>query len=343
MPPLDARRVAPWRLRDLPELPPRVRGGHLLVGNFDGVHIGHRKMVDRASALAGKHGGPVVAMTFEPHPQTVLYPSNGFSRLTEPSEKVRLLKEAGVDEVVTINFDKDLEALSCEAFALEVVSRHFDAKSIIVGRNFHFNGNQSGSAAQLEAIVQRVGLSVEIVPPSPTLEGDKTVTSSYIKSRLKLGDIEAVNQLLGRRWTLEGNVIHGDKRGRELGYPTANLAIRSDTRFGFGIYAVRLLINGHIANGVASYGTRPQFDDGAPRLEIHILDFVGDLYGAHLCVEFVAFQRPERVFSDVNALLRQMQVDCQEAKRLLRDNLHDPSIESVLERRMQFTEEAVAH
>jgi riboflavin kinase/FMN adenylyltransferase len=299
-------------------------------------------MIDRASALKRKHGGPVVAMTFEPHPQTVLYPDRGFHRLTEPAEKARLLIEAGVERIITVNFDNDMASLSSEAFALDVLSRHFEAKSIVVGRNFAFTESHAGSAAQFAAVGARVGVSVEIIPPSRVPGGDEIVTADYLKSRLADGDVKTVNRLLGWRWTLEGSVVHGDKRGRELGFPTANLAFRNDIRLGLGIYAVRLLINGHIANGVASYGTRPQFDNGAPRLEIHVLDFVGDLYGAHLFVEFVAFQRHERVFSDMGALLRQMHVDCQEARRLLADNLRDPSIESVLERRMRLDEKSVA-
>jgi riboflavin kinase/FMN adenylyltransferase len=313
-----------------------------LIGNFDGVHLGHRKMIDRASALARKHGGSLVAMTFEPHPQTVLRPGREFNRLTEPAEKVRLLIEAGVEQIITMNFDNDMASLSREPFALDVLSRHFEAKSIVVARNFAFVENHARAAAQFAAIEARAGVSVEIIPPSRVPGGDEIVTSDYLKSRLADGDVKTVNRFLGRRWTLEGSVVHGDKRGRELGFPTANLAFRNDIRLGFGIYAVRLMINGRIANGVASYGTRPQFDNGAPRLEIHILDFAGDLYGAHLLVEFVAFQRHERVFSDMGALLRQMQADCQEARRLLADDLHDRSIESVLDRRMRLNEKSVA-
>jgi riboflavin kinase/FMN adenylyltransferase len=146
--------------------------------------------------------------------------------------------------------------------------------------------------------------------------------------------MSTVNHLLGRRWTLRGTVIHGDKRGRELGFPTINLAIRSDAHFALGIYAVRLQIDGAIANGVASYGTRPQFDNGAPRLEIHIFDFAGDLYGAEILVEFVAFQRSELVFPDLEALLRQMHVDCAEARRLLGDDVRNRSIDGILDREL---------
>jgi riboflavin kinase/FMN adenylyltransferase len=252
-----------------------------------------------------------------------------------------LLIEAGVERVITVKFDNDMALLSRERFVLDVLSQHFEAQSIVVGENFAFTESHAVSGAQFAAIGARAGASVEIIPPSCVPGGDEIVTADYLKSRLADGDVKTVSRLLGRRWTLEGNVVHGDKRGRELGFPTANLAFRNDIRLGLGIYAVRLLINGHIANGVASYGTRPQFDNGAPRLEIYVLDFVGDLYGAHLFVEFVAFQRHERVFSDLGALLRQMHVDCQEARRLLADDLRDPSIESVLERRMRLNETSV--
>jgi riboflavin kinase/FMN adenylyltransferase len=333
---------APWRLHELAELPARARGGHVVVGNFDGVHIGHRKVIGRASKLSNMDGRPVVAITFEPYPGTVLSPNEGFARITDSKEKTWLLKEAGADEVVRLAFDADLASLEPKAFVADVLLRYFEPKSFVVSQNFHLGRNRSGSVEWLVELVSRMGAAVEIIPPLYASESQEIDISGWVRWHLARGNIEAANRLLGRRWTIEGVVAHGDKRGRELGFPTANIILRSDARLGFGIYAVRVLVNGVIANGVASYGTRPQFDDGAPRLEVHILDFNGDLYGAHACVEFVAFQRPERTFSNVGALLQQMNSDCLDARHLLNANFYDLSIESVLERRAQLRADTLA-
>jgi len=308
-------------------LPAHIRGGHLLIGNFDGVHIGHRKMIDCMRALAGRHRAPVVVMTFEPHPQAFVGRTGSFNRLTGMNEKVQLLTEQGVDDIVIVDFDDDLAALSQNPFNLEHLWHHLEPKSVAMGANFQF-GHCPVSGADFATVGRHSGLDIMILS-SPIWKGDVRVTSDYIRSRLMQGDIHTVNHLLGRRWTLRGTVVHGDKRGRELGFPTINLAFRSDAHFALGIYAVRVQIGGTIANGVASYGTRPQFDNGPPRLEIHIFDFDGDLYGSEVLVEFVGFQRSELVFPDVEALLQQMHVDCAEARRLLGDDMRDQSIESI--------------
>lgn len=326
-------RPSPLSLHELQDLPERLRGAYVVVGNFDGVHRGHREIIQRASKMARLDGRRVVAITFEPHPRIVLAPHEPFVQLTDPDEKARLLIEAGVDEVATLKFNSEIASLEPEAFVHQVLARGFEAQLIVASRNFRFGKKRIGGVTQLAEVGPCVGLTVKVIPPLVLMESDEVITSTAVRSRLALGDVKAANNLLGRRWTMEGIVVHGDKRGRQLGFPTANLDPINDARIGFGIYAVRVLLDGKIANGVACYGTRPQFDDGAPRLEIHILDFNGDIYGARLLVEFVAFQRSERTFVNVSALMQQIKADCLTARRLLGSDFQEPTIDSVLDRR----------
>lgn len=323
----------PWTLQNLSELPEHLLGAYVVVGNFDGVHRGHREILQRTLKLAKLDGRRVVAITFDPHPRIALSQPQPFLQLTDRGEKELLLKEAGADEVVSISFDADLASLSPAAFIEGVLVKHFDPKAIIASHNFRFGNNRAGTSAELGKIARGLGIAVEIVPPLLLMESEKIISSTAVRSKLALGDVKTANRLLGRRWTVDGLVVHGDKRGRQLGFPTANLAPLRDIHFGFGIYAVRVLLNGKIKNGVACYGTRPQFDDGAPRIEIHILDFTGNIYGERLLVEFVAFQRSERTFSSIDALKQQIAQDCLTTRRLLSADFGESEIGSVLNRR----------
>lgn len=240
-----------WTLQTLSDFPDRLRGAYVVVGNFDGVHRGHRDLLQRASKFAEIDDRFLVALTFDPHPRSVLTPRAPFLQLTSHEEKCRLLKEAGVDDVVTLAFDAELASLWPSAFVELVLAEHMAAKAIVAGQNFCFGLNRAGSIAELAQVAPDAGLSVHIVPPLCSMDGGEIITSELIRSRLSIGDIKGANHLLGRRWTIEGEVVHGDKRGRQLGFPTANLAPNHNAQFGFGIYAVRVLLNGEILNGVA--------------------------------------------------------------------------------------------
>lgn len=331
-----------WHFDELRELPDRLLWGHVVFGSFDGVHLGHRAVVDRALKLARMGRGKVVAVTFE----FDLDPGSGTSsnvnvaRLTSTAEKNQLLTEAGVSEVVNLKFDQELAILTIEEFIADILVERFKARSLVSGESFYFDHYRRLSPGQLAEIGADVGLIVDVIRPLLSAINGEAVSSTAIRAHLARGNISEANRLLGRRWTLDGTVVHGDKRGRELGFPTANIILDGDIRLAFGIYAVRVLIDGRIENGVASYGRRPQFDNGLPRLEIHLLDFKGDLYGKTLRVEFVAYQRPELTFTDIPALLRRMDADCAATRRILDRERGDPGIESVLERRMHFSGES---
>jgi len=337
---LKPSRQTAWRLGELAELPDHVRRGHVAVGNFDGVHIGHRALVRRVSERARMYGGKAVVVTFERYPWSDHAPNTIPARLTSTKEKSRLLVEAGADEVVNLEFDRELAALPPEAFIADILVRRFEARSVVMSKNFYYAPDRSISPAQFVEMSANEGPTVDVMPPQTLSENGQVVSSTAIRACLAHGNIAEANRLLGRRWMLDGVVVHGDKRGRELGFPTANITLGNDIRICFGIYAVRVLIGGRIANGVASYGRRPQFDNGLPRLEIHLFDFQDDIYGQNLSVEFVGYQRPELTFADVAALLRQMDADRTEARRILKCALEEPGMESVFEHRSLLNADA---
>lgn len=314
-------------LIDPPDLPEALRGGHVVVGNFDGVHRGHAAVMRQAAEPAHAAGRPVIALTFEPHPRTFFRPDLPLFRLTERDEKARLLARAGADATVVLTFDAGLAAIEAETFVGEVLAKRLAAHTAVVGWDFHFGRGRVGSPSFLAEAGPRHGMFVEVTPP---YGGATPVSSSAIRDRLAAGDIAAANRLLGRRWTLEGEVIHGDKRGRELGFPTANVRLPPETRLAHGIYAVRALVDGRIVDGVANFGRRPQFlEDGAPLFEPYLLDFAGDLYGKRLRFEIVAFLRAEAKFDSVDALIAQMARDVANARVALSEP-EDPLAPSAL-------------
>lgn len=304
----------PRLLIDPDALSAELRGGHVAVGNFDGVHRGHQAVIALAAANARAAGRPVIALTFEPHPRTFFQPETPLFRLTERDEKARMLGRSGVDATVSLTFDGALSRIEAEDFVADILARRLGAHTVVVGWDFHFGRGRRGSPAFLAEAGPKNGLFVEVAPPF----GDGApVSSSAIRDHLAAGGISAANRLLGRRWTIEAEVAHGDKRGRELGFPTANMILPPETRLAHGIYAVRALVEGRVVDGVASFGRRPQFDDGAPRLETFLFDFSGDLYGRRLRVEFVDWLRAEAKFESVDALLLQIARDVEDAKRVL--------------------------
>lgn len=294
----------------LDDIPAALTGGAVAIGNFDGVHRGHCAVL--AAAMAA--GRPTVALSFDPHPRHFFQPERRFPRLSGPRERLALLARAGLDGAVILPFDAALAAKSAEDFITDILVGRLRASAVVVGYNFHFGAGRRGSAAFLREAAARHGFRAVVVAP----EGDETpVSSTTIRDLLAAGETAAANRLLGHRWFVIAPVRHGDARGRELGFPTANLAIGPEAPLGFGIYAVRALVDGRVQDGVASYGRRPTFDDGAPLLEVHLFDFAGDLYDRDMAVELVGFLRGEERFADISILVDQMHRDAAAARRLL--------------------------
>jgi riboflavin kinase/FMN adenylyltransferase len=280
------------------------------IGNFDGVHRGHQELI----RLATGTGRPGAVVTFEPHPRTFFQPDNPVFRITPEPVKLAVLARLGLAGAFVRRFDGALASLSAEAF-VDMLAQDFGLSGVVVGHDFHFGRGREGNPARMEALCRARGLACLIAPA--VVAGSEPVSSSGIRTALEAGDIARANALLGYRWFVRAEVRHGDKRGRELGYPTANLRLGADCRLRHGIYAVRAAVDGRIVDGVASFGRRPTFDNGAPLLEVHLFDFSGDLYGKTLDVEFLGWIRGEERFADIGALIARMDRDSQEAKRIL--------------------------
>jgi riboflavin kinase/FMN adenylyltransferase len=300
-------------------LPAHLRGAAVAIGNFDGVHRGHKAVIDAAEALAkGTHGTPrpAIALSFEPHPRSLFRPEEPLFRLTPPALKALLLERTGLSALVTLTFDRALAGMTAEDFLEELVVRRLDAHAIAVGYDFHFGKDRRGTPEFLVQHGRSLGLDIAIV--APTREIGEAVSSSAIRRALSLGDIARANLLLGHEWSVLGTIIHGEKRGRDLGFPTANMALDPQCGLRQGIYAVRAIVDGLAHAGVASFGRRPTFDNGPPLLETFLFDFSGNLYGKDIEVAFVGWIRGEERFAAVDALVARMNEDSRIAREMTR-------------------------
>jgi len=277
------------------------------IGNFDGVHRGHRALLAAARELAGPAG--VCAYTFHPAPRDVLRPDNSILRVQRLEDRVRVLHEAGAEDVVVEPFDREFAGRSAEWFATEVLSKRLRARAVVVGWDFRFGRGRTGDAAGLRDVLDIPVHQVEAVQ----FEG-QTVSSSRIRALLGAGEVAAAARLLGRPHELVGEVVRGDARGRQLGFPTANIECETPLVPESGVYAARLH-TGELA--VLNIGVRPTFGGGPSRIEVHILDYEGDLYGAQLRVLLIRRLRAERSFSGREALVAQISADIEAARRVL--------------------------
>ena len=295
--------------------PDALTGGVVAIGNFDGVHRGHRAVIAAAVDRAMGLRRPAVALTFEPHPRLLLRPHEPMFRLSDASAKLQLLAATGLDGAVVLTFDAALAALSAKDFIARILVERLAVAGAVIGFDFHYGKDRSGSPTFLVEEGRRLGFPAEIVPP---LEDEgRAVSSSAIRAALAAGRVVEAAELLGNPWFVSAPVVHGDARGRELGYPTANLKLDPGCGLKFGIYAVRVGLEGLRYDGVASFGRRPTFDDGPPLLEVHLFDFSGDLYGASIDVAFLAWIRSELKFTSVAELIRRMDEDCRLSRAAL--------------------------
>jgi len=293
-----------------------LRGTVVAIGNFDGVHRGHRAVIDAALARAKALGRPAAALTFSPHPRVFLRPQDPLFQLSSERDKLRLLAASGLDGAVILQFDAELAATSAADFIERILVGRFGIGGAAIGFDFHFGNRRTGSPAYLAEQGARLGFAVDIVPP---LEDEgRPVSSGAVRIALSQGKVVEATELLGAPWFVSGEVIHGAKRGRELGFPTANLKLDASCALKQGIYAVRVAVGGKRHDGVANFGTRPMFDDGAPLLEVLLFDFAGELYAQTIDVAFIGWIRHEQRFGSVEALKRQMSTDCAQAREVLK-------------------------
>jgi riboflavin kinase/FMN adenylyltransferase len=292
-----------------------LEGAVVAIGNFDGVHRGHRAVIAAALARARSLDRPAAALTFEPHPRSFFRPDTPLFRLTDERAKLRLLATTGLDGAMVLTFDQALASLSAEDFVARVLLKQLAVAGVVIGFDFHFGLNRAGSPDYLAAQGAQHGFSVDIVPRFE--DAGRPVRSGPIRSALAAGDIREANELLGYPWFVSAEVVHGDKRGRELGYPTANLRLDPTCGLRHGIYAVRIGVGGRRYDGVASFGRRPMFDQGTVLLESFLFDFKRDLYGEVIDVAFVEWIRPELKFDGVDALIQRMNEDSAIARAAL--------------------------
>ncbi len=305
-------------IRTLSDVDSANLGASVAIGNFDGVHPGHQAVIGRALAEARRRGAPSGVVTFEPHPRRFFAPQSQPFTLTTLDDKARLLAALHIGLLCALDFNPALAALSAEAFVEEVLVKGLKVAHVVIGHDFHFGRNRQGTPEGLEDLGHRHGFSVERISP---VEGEAGVYSSTaIRDALRQGRPDVAAHLLGRPWTVSGIVAHGDKRGRLINFPTANVVLGEYLEPALGVYAVQARsADGAVLSGVANIGRRPTFGGEQVRLEAHLFDFKGDLYDQRLEIALIEYIRAERKFDGLDALKAQIAQDADAARRILAD------------------------
>ncbi|MBX6369302.1 MAG: bifunctional riboflavin kinase/FAD synthetase [Rhodospirillales bacterium] len=299
--------------RDWTDLPAAARGAVLAIGNFDGVHLGHCAVIEEAARRAAELGAPHAVLTFEPHPRKVFRPDLPPFRLTPFPAKARLIEALGVEILFALRFDLEFARKTPEAFAREVLAEGLGARHVLAGYNFVFGHGRAGTPARLVELGRAMGFGVTIVPPVTRADG-QVISATAVREHLQRGAPRAAASLLGRPWEIEGPVEEGDRRGRAIGFPTANVALGEHFRPATGVYAVE--VEG-LGPGVANFGHRPTVGGSDLRFEVHLLDFSGDLYGKTLRVALIEYLRGERKFDSLASLKAQIAEDARQAREAL--------------------------
>lgn len=295
-----------------------IQNAVLTTGTFDGVHLGHRKIIERLNDVARSIGGESVILTFFPHPQIMLNPDDySLKLLNSHQEKITLLEQAGIDHVIEIPFTKEFSSLSSDEFIHDILVRKLGVKHLVIGYDHHFGKGRSGNFSSLKANEKLYGFEVEEIP---ALDIESiAVSSTKIRKVLSSGDIVTANSFLGYNYFMSGNVVGGRKIGREMGFPTANIEVTDPHKLipAKGVYVVRVLHSGQMYMGMLSIGTNPTIGGGDLRIEVNIFNFEKDIYSEELCVYFVDKMRDEQKFSDIAALKKQLEKDKIRAIELL--------------------------
>jgi len=303
-------------IRHLARLPERLGGAVVTLGNFDGVHLGHQAILRAAVDRAGTLGGQAVALTFEPHPLAVLAPERAPPIIQPPHDRLVLLRELGIDVTVVQRFTHAFAALDPEAFVRDFLLRHVDVRHVVVGYNVNFGRDRAGSGETLRELGARCGFGVDVI--GPVAVGVEQVSSTRLRELLGQGDMRGARRLLGRPYAMRGRVVVGDRRGRALGFPTANLHLRPGLLLPpDGVYAVAVEVDGTVRAGVLNIGLRPTFGGRRRTVEAHLLDFTGDLYRRWLAVRVIERLRGEAAFRGPDALRAAIAADVARARSIL--------------------------
>jgi riboflavin kinase/FMN adenylyltransferase len=301
-------------VRSLDRLPPALRGGAVTIGNFDGVHRGHATILERLVEQAKRVGGPAVVFTFDPHPLTLLRPEAAPVPLMTLERKASRLAELGVSGIVAYPTDKALLGLEPAAFFDLIVREKLAAKAMVEGPNFHFGRGRAGNVDVLRTLCNAAGVALEVVQPLATEGG--LISSSRIRELIQAGKVGQANQLLSRPYQLEGVVSRGAERGSKIGFPTANLEQVATVLPAPGVYAARAWVDGQPYAAAVNVGPNPTFGEQALKIEVHLIEFSGNLYGRRLPVDFLDRLRDIQPFPSVDALVAQLRLDVAEAREL---------------------------
>ncbi|AMK23815.1 bifunctional riboflavin kinase/FAD synthetase [Sphingobium sp. TKS] len=303
------------RLHSSDPMPAHLRGSIMALGNFDGFHAGHQAVARRAIELARAEGRPAIIATFDPHPMRLFRPETPWFRLTTLDQRERLFTKAGADAMLVFDFTRELAALDPQAFVRLLTG--WGVAGVVTGEDFTFGKDRAGTTETLAQLGGAMGLSAQAVAPV-TGAGGEIISSTHIRQALKSGDCATATRLLTRPFTIEGMVQHGDKLGRTIGFPTANVDLGHYLRPAYGIYAVRgLLADGRVLDGAANLGIRPSFDPPKELLEPHFFDFAESLYDQVIEVQLIHFLRPEAKYDGLDPLMAAIAKDCDDARQIL--------------------------
>lgn len=290
------------------------------IGNFDGVHRGHRFLLERTIAFASLIGAAPAAVVFDPHPRRYFRPDDPPFLITTPATRDALLRTAGAAEVYSLSFDRALASLSPEAFVRNILRGRLGLKGVVTGGDFRFGAGRAGDADSLARLCDAEGIRALIVDPLGDQQHTEKIGSTAVREAILTGAMDRAAAMLGRPWRVGGVVEQGRQIGRTLGFATANLTLGDLIEPRRAVYAVRAIVDGRSFDAVANFGRKPTVGSVAPLLEVHLFDFSGDLYGKAIGVDFIAFLRDERKFDGLDALKAQIAADCDEARRKLSEN-----------------------
>ncbi|MDZ7626908.1 MAG: bifunctional riboflavin kinase/FAD synthetase [Parvularculaceae bacterium] len=290
------------------------------IGNFDGVHRGHRFLVEQTIAFARDADASPAVVVFDPHPRRYFRPDDPPFLLTTPETRNALLLEAGAEAVLPLAFDRALASLTPEAFVRDVLKRRLALTGVVTGKDFRFGAGRAGDAARLSKLCAEYGLKYLVVEPISDPQHTDKIGSTAIREALMSGAVDRAAAMLGRPWRVDGVVSHGRQIGRTLGFATANLTLGALIEPRRAVYAVRATVDGQRYDAVANFGRKPTVGEVAPLLEVHLFDFTGDLYGKTIGVDFIAFLRDERKFDGLPSLKAQIAADCVDAQRRLSED-----------------------
>lgn len=303
--------------RSISEIREKLRHPAVTIGNFDGVHLGHREIFRRVRELARAAGGVSVVVTFVPHPLKVVLPGIGVKLITSPKEKESLIEASGIDFLLEIPFDAAFASISASEFVEQVLVGAIGVEQLVIGYDYAFGRGREGDVTLLRRLGKRFGYAVELLPP--ITNGATVYSSTKVRSLVSEGDVKGVVAILGRHYSLTGTVVHGQHRGRGLGFPTANLDTEEELFPAAGVYAVKARVGAALYDGACNIGTNPTFENDRLSLEVFLFDFAGDLYGQEISLFFIDRLRGERRFPGPEALKAAIAADVARCRTILKD------------------------